>query len=223
MDSAAIKNEVQLTMDQIDALGTAYRAKLSELKTCVILGPQEIGQQEYIEFTQMYKEETHAELDRLLSKFRPVEMLDHAKVASLGLEEVDEAYIANGRRPLLSSCESRFRSRSPAGKGKDNGKSKVHEQGQCPCCKGRGMNKGKDNGKGMGTSMDKARTRARTTAMSILQELHDKIEQIFSRAQDKTLPALKREVLDEVGPLLIRHIWLMKYALNTFPRYPENS
>ena len=214
MDSAAIKNEVQLTMDQIDALGTAYRAKLSELKTCVILGPQEIGQQEYIEFTQMYQEETHAELDRLLSKFRPVEMLDHAKVASLGLEEVDEAYIANGRRPLLSSCESRFRSRSPAGKGKDNGKSKVHEQGQCPCCKGRGMNKGKDNGKGMGTGMDKA---------IILQELHDKIEQIFSRAQDKTLPALKREVLDEVGPLLIRHIWLMKYALNTFPRYPENS
>ena len=214
MMSAEISHQVQLTLDQIDALGTAYRAKLSELKTCVILGPQEIGQQEYIEFTQMYKEETHAELDRLLSKFRPVEMLDHAKVASLGLEEVDEAYIANGRRPLLSSCESRFRSRSPAGKGKDNGKSKVHEQGQCPCCKGRGMNKGKDNGKGMGTGMDKA---------IILQELHDKIEQIFSRAHDKTLPALKREVLDEVGPLLIRHIWLMKYALNTFPRYPENS
>ena len=214
MMSAEISHQVQLTLDQIDALGTAYRAKLSELKTCVILGPQEIGQQEYIEFTQMYKEETHAELDRLLSKFRPVEMLDHAKVASLGLEEVDEAYIANGRRPLLSSCESRFRSRSPAGKGKDNGKSKVHEQGQCPCCKGRGMNKGKDNGKGMGTRMDKA---------ILLQELHDKIEQVFSRAHDKTLPALKREVLDEVGPLLIRHIWLMKYALNTFPRYPENS
>ena len=210
MDSAAIKNEVQLTMDQIDALGTAYRAKLSELKTCVILGPQEIGQQEYIEFTQMYKEETHAELDRLLSKFRPVEMLDHAKVASLGLEEVDEAYIANGRRPLLSSCESRFRSRSPAGKGKDNGKSKVHEQGECPTGKGKDMNKGKDNGKGMGKAI-------------LLQELHDKIEQVFSRAHDKTLPALKREVLDEVGPLLIRHIWLMKYALNTFPRYPENS
>ena len=76
------------------------------------------------------------------------------------------------------------------------------------------MNKGKDNGKGMGTGMDKA---------IILQELHDKIEQVFSRAHDKTLPALKREVLDEVGPLLIRHIWLMKYALNTFPRYPENS
>ena len=214
MMSAEISHQVQLTLDQIDALGTAYRAKLSELKTCVILGPQEIGQQEYIEFTQMYKEETHAELDRLLSKFRPVEMLDRAKVASLGLEEVDEAYIANGRRPLLSSCESRFRSRSPAGKGKDNGKSKVHAQGQCPCCKGRGMNKGKDNGKGMGTSMDKA---------ILLQELHDKIEQVFSRAHDKTLPALKREVLDEVGPLLIRHIWLMKYALNTFPRYPENS
>ena len=214
MMSAEISHQVQLTLDQIDALGTAYRAKLSELKTCVILGPQEIGQQEYIEFTQMYKEETHAELDRLLSKFRPVEMLDRAKVASLGLEEVDEAYIANGRRPLLSSCESRFRSRSPAGKGKDNGKSKVHEQGECPTGKGKGMNKGKDNGKGMGTGMDKA---------IILQELHDKIEQIFSRAQDKTLPALKREVLDEVGPLLIRHIWLMKYALNTFPRYPENS
>ena len=214
MMSAEISHQVQLTLDQIDALGTAYRAKLSELKTCVILGPQEIGQQEYIEFTQMYKEETHAELDRLLSKFRPVEMLDHAKVASLGLEEVDEAYIANGRRPLLSSCESRFRSRSPAGKGKDNGKSKVHEQGECPTGKGKGMNKGKDNGKGMGTGMDKA---------IILQELHDKIEQIFSRAHDKTLPALKREVLDEVGPLLIRHIWLMKYALNTFPRYPENS
>ena len=214
MDSAAISHEVQLTLDQIDALGTAYRAKLSELKTCVILGPQEIGQQEYIEFTQMHQEETHAELDRLLSKFRPVEMLDHAKVASLGLEEIDEAYIANGRRPLLSSCESRFRSRSPAGKGKDNGKSKVHEQGECPTGKGKGMNKGKDNGKGMGTGMDKA---------IILQELHDKIEQIFSRAHDKTLPALKREVLDEVGPLLIRHIWLMKYALNTFPRYPENS
>ena len=214
MMSAEISHQVQLTLDQIDALGTAYRAKLSELKTCVILGPQEIGQQEYIEFTQMYKEETHAELDRLLSKFRPVEMLDHAKVASLGLEEVDEAYIANGRRPLLSSCESRFRSRSPAGKGKDNGKSKVHEQGECPTGKGKGMNKGKDNGKGMGTSMDKA---------ILLQELHDKIEQVFSRAHDKTLPALKREVLDEVGPLLIRHIWLMKYALNTFPRYPENS
>ena len=214
MMSAEISHQVQLTLDQIDALGTAYRAKLSELKTCVILGPQEIGQQEYIEFTQMYKEETHAELDRLLSKFRPVEMLDHAKVASLGLEEVDEAYIANGRRPLLSSCESRFRSRSPAGKGKDNGKSKVHEQGECPTGKGKGMNKGKDNGKGMGTGMDKA---------IILQELHDKIEQVFSRAHDKTLPALKREVLDEVGPLLIRHIWLMKYALNTFPRYPENS
>ena len=214
MMSAEISHQVQLTLDQIDALGTAYRAKLSELKTCVILGPQEIGQQEYIEFTQMYKEETHAELDRLLSKFRPVEMLDRAKVASLGLEEVDEAYIANGRRPLLSSCESRFRSRSPAGKGKDNGKSKVHEQGECPTGKGKGMNKGKDNGKGMGTGMDKA---------IILQELHDKIEQIFSRAHDKTLPALKREVLDEVGPLLIRHIWLMKYALNTFPRYPENS
>ena len=214
MMSAEISHQVQLTLDQIDALGTAYRAKLSELKTCVILGPQEIGQQEYIEFTQMYKEETHAELDRLLSKFRPVEMLDRAKVASLGLEEVDEAYIANGRRPLLSSCESRFRSRSPAGKGKDNGKSKVHEQGECPTGKGKGMNKGKDNGKGMGTGMDKA---------IILRELHDKIEQIFSRAHDKTLPALKREVLDEVGPLLIRHIWLMKYALNTFPRYPENS
>lgn len=214
MMSAEISHQVQLTLDQIDALGTAYRAKLSELKTCVILGPQEIGQQEYIEFTQMYQEETHAELDRLLSKFRPVEMLDHAKVASLGLEEVDEAYIANGRRPLLSSCESRFRSRSPAGKGKDNGKSKVHEQGECPTGKGKGMNKGKDNGKGMGTSMDKA---------ILLQELHDKIEQVFSRAHDKTLPALKREVLDEVGPLLIRHIWLMKYALNTFPRYPENS
>ena len=210
MMSAEISHQVQLTLDQIDALGTAYRAKLSELKTCVILGPQEIGQQEYIEFTQMYKEETHAELDRLLSKFRPVEMLDHAKVASLGLEEVDEAYIANGRRPLLSSCESRFRSRSPAGKGKDNGKSKVHEQGECPTGKGKGMNKGKDNGKGMGKAI-------------LLQELHDKIEQVFSRAHDKTLPALKREVLDEVGPLLIRHIWLMKYALNTFPRYPENS
>ena len=210
MMSAEISHQVQLTLDQIDALGTAYRAKLSELKTCVILGPQEIGQQEYIEFTQMYKEETHAELDRLLSKFRPVEMLDHAKVASLGLEEVDEAYIANGRRPLLSSCESRFRSRSPAGKGKDNGKSKVHEQGECPTGKGKDMNKGKDNGKGMGKAI-------------LLQELHDKIEQVFSRAHDKTLPALKREVLDEVGPLLIRHIWLMKYALNTFPRYPENS
>ena len=81
--SAEISHQVQLTLDQIDALGTAYRAKLSELKTCVILGPQEIGQQEYIEFTQMYKEETHAELDRLLSKFRPVEMLDRAKVASV--------------------------------------------------------------------------------------------------------------------------------------------
>ena len=94
--------------------------------------------------------------------------------------------LANPILPLLSSG-SRQRSRSPAGKGKDNGKSMDKDKG-----------------------MDKGKVSLELQRASAVLELRQKMEHVFCRAQGKTLAALQLEVLDAVTPLLEQQV---NYAL----------
>ena len=188
-------------MNQINAVGVVYRAQLDELKTSIVLGDKKMNHTEMLAQGQEYHKEARAELDRLLSPFRPDEMLHRAKVASMDSIGIKEAYVADRRRQLLSTSGSRPRSRSPAGKGKDNGKSMD---------KDKGMDKGNGNGNGTGKGMDKGKGLEllepcpSTSRALLLQELRDKIDQVVNRGFDETLPALELEVLDEVTPLLER-------------------
>jgi hypothetical protein len=173
---ALISHAVQVAMNQIDAVGVVYRAQLDELKN------KKLNHTEMLSQGQEHHKKARAELDRLLSPFRPDEMLHRAKVAS-----------TSGSRP---------RSRSPAGKGKDNGKSMD---------KDKGMDKGNGSGNGIGKGMDKGKglellepIPSTSRALILLQELRDKMDQVLNRGFDKTLPALELEVLDEVTPLLER-------------------
>ena len=109
--------------------------------------------------------------------------------------------LANPILPLLSTSGSRQRSRSPAGKGKDNCKSMD---------KDKGMDKGKDKGKGMGKGMDKGKVSLELQRARAVLELRQKMEHVFCRAQGKTLAALQLEVLDAVTPLLEQQV---NYAL----------
>ena len=198
---ASISHAVQVLMNQINAVGVAYRAQLDELKTSIVLGDKKMNQTEMLAQGQEYHNKARAELDRLLSPFRPDEMLHRAKVASMDSIGIKEAYVADRRRQLLSTSGSRPRSRSPAGKGKDNGKSMD---------KDKGMDKGNGNGNGTGKGMDKGKGLEllepcpSTSRALLLQELRDKIDQVVNRGFDETLPALELEVLDEVTPLLER-------------------
>jgi hypothetical protein len=168
---ALISHAVQVAMNQIDAVGVVYRAQLDELKN------KKLNHTEMLSQGQEHHKKARAELDRLLSPFRPDEMLHRAKVAS-----------TSGSRP---------RSRSPAGKGKDNGKSMD---------KDKGMDKGKDKGKGMGKGMDKGKVSLELQRASAVLELRQKMEHVFCRAQGKTLAALQLEVLDAVTPLLEQQV-----------------
>ena len=198
---ASISHAVQVAMNQINAVGVAYRAQLDELKTSIVLGDKKMNQTEMLAQGQEYHNKARAELDRLLSPFRPDEMLHRAKVASMDSIGIKEAYVADRRRQLLSTSGSRPRSRSPAGKGKDNGKSMD---------KDKGMDKGNGNGNGTGKGMDKGKGLEllepcpSTSRALLLQELRDKIDQVVNRGFDETLPALELEVLDEVTTLLER-------------------
>ena len=189
-------------MNQIDAVGVVYRAQLDELKTSIVLGDKKMNQTEMLAQGQEYHNKARAELDRLLSPFRPDEMLHRAKVASMDSIGIKDAYVADRRRQLLSTSGSRPRSRSPVGKSKDNGKGMD---------KDKGMDKGNGNGNGMGKGMDKGKglellepIPSTSRALILLQELRDKMDQVLNRGFDKTLPALELEVLDEVTPLLER-------------------
>ena len=198
---ALISHAVQVAMNQIDAVGVVYRSRLDELKTSIVLGDKKMNQTEMLAQGQEYHNKARAELDRLLSPFRPDEMLHRAKVASMDSIGIKEAYVADRRRQLLSTSGSRPRSRSPAGKGKDNGKSMD---------KDKGMDKGKDKGKGMGKGMDKGKVSLELQRASAVLELRQKMEHVFCRAQGKTLAALQLEVLDAVTPLLEQQV---NYAL----------
>ena len=198
---ASISHAVQVAMNQIDAVGVVYRSRLDGLKTSIVLGDKKMNQTEMLAQGQEYHNKARAELDRLLSLFRPDEMLHRAKVASMDSIGIKEAYVADRRRQLLSTSGSRPRSRSPAGKGKDNGKSMD---------KDKGMDKGNGNGNGTGKGMDKGKGLEllepcpSTSRALLLQELRDKIDQVVNRGFDETLPALELEVLDEVTTLLER-------------------
>ena len=198
---ALISHAVQVAMNQIDAVGVVYRSRLDELKTSIVLGDEKMNQTEMLAQGHEYHNKARAELDRLLSPFRPDEMLHRAKVASMDSIGIKEAYVVDRRRQLLSTSGSRPRSRSPAGKGKDNGKSMD---------KDKGMDKGNGNGNGTGKGMDKGKGLEllepipSTSRALLLQELRDKIDQVVNRGFDETLPALELEVLDEVTTLLER-------------------
>ena len=72
------------------------------------------------------------------------------------------------------------------------------------------MDKGKDKGKGMGKGMDKGKVSLELQRARAVLELRHKMEQVFNRAQGKTLAALQLEVLDAVTPLLEQQV---NYAL----------
>ena len=188
LDSALISHAVQVAMDQIDAVGVVYRARLVELKTSIVLGDKEMNQTEMLAQGQEYHKEARAELDRLLSPFRQDEMLHRAKVASMDSVGIKDAYVAKRRRQLLSTSGSRPRSRSPAGKGKDNGKSMDNDKG---------MDTGNDNGNGMGKGMDKGKGLELLepihgiTRASLLQELRDKMAQVLTSFADQELVVIQ--------------------------------